>query len=443
MRRNCRWMPALLLVLAGLGLAGRADAAGYSIYEQGSKALGMAGAFTAQADDPSAIFYNPAGIGRLQGTQVNVGAHLIGITREFAGEAPYPGYGVKETAPTVYGTPVNLYMARRLSPGWAAGLGVYNPFGLKTEWDDKDNYSGRFVSREASITPFFITPVLAWNPTSRVSIAAGPSYATSKIHLERNVGVNNPLYGDPRFTGTDQLLDLGTVDIDGSGHGIGWTAGLKVDLTDDLKVGAVYRSAIDIDYEGSDADFAYAFKGSGNATLDALLGNTLRSQFPDDQKATVSLPFPSSLAVGLEMHPADSWTVEIDALWTGWNRLQTVGLNFDDESISTNIEENWHNALSLRAGAEYRMNEQWALRGGWYFDESPQPTKAVDPLLPDADRNGLTLGAGWNHGAWRVDGYALWLMVSERSTMGRSLRGYDGIYDSEALVGGLNLTRSF
>jgi long-chain fatty acid transport protein len=123
--------------------------------------------------------------------------------------------------------------------------------------------------------------------------------------------------------------------------------------------------------------------------------------------------------------------------------LATVGLNFADPAISTRIRENWHDALSLRIGAEWRKSEKLALRGGWYYDESPQPTQAVDPLLPDTDRNGLSRGVGFNVGGLHLDAYGLVLIVSERSTRGTSLRGYDGTYASSALIGGLNATYRF
>lgn len=418
-----------------------AAAAGYSIYEQGSKALGMAGAFTAVADDPSAVFFNPAGLARLEGTQVQVGVHLITISREFAGAAPFPGFGVTEEASDELGTPINLYMAHRLSPSLAAGLGVNNPFGLKTAWADPETFSGRFINREAGITPFFITGLLAWNTGDRLSLGGGPVFATSSVNLQRNVGIANPFYGDARFPGARQLLDLGRVELDGTGSAWGWTAGAHLLLSDDVRLGAVYRAAVDIDYEG-DADFTYEFDGSGNANLDALLEQVLPGQFPADQEADVLLPFPATATVGLAFDPAADWTVAMDVVWTGWSRLETVGLNFEDESLSTRIEEDWHDAVAFRMGAEWRATDRWALRGGWYFDQSPMPTKSIDPLLPDSDRVGLSLGAGLRSGAWTIDAYGLGLLVEDRSTRGRSLRGYDGTYGSGALVAGVNVTRT-
>lgn len=424
-------------LLLGLSAARQAGAAGYGIYEQGSRALGMAGAFTAQASDPSAIFFNPAGLTQLEGTQLNGGLHLIRIKWEFAGAAPFPGYGVKEESPGVLGTPVNLYATHRLGSRLTGGIGVYNPFGLKTEWSNPDTYTGRFVNREASITPFYITPTLAVRLDDNLSVGGGLAIITSKIHLNREVGNSDPLY--PQVPVLPGAFDLGTVDVQGNGSAVGFNLGARLKLSEDLVVGGVFRSGNDINYKDGTADFTYTFPGTGVASIDAVL----QGAFPKDQKVSVALPFPATAALGFAFNPDPDWTVEVDGLWTGWSRLATVGLNFADPAISTRIRENWHDALSLRIGAEWRKSEKLALRGGWYYDESPQPTQAVDPLLPDADRNGLSGGVGFNVGGLHLDAYGLVLIVSERSTRGTSLRGYDGTYASSALIGGLNATYRF
>lgn len=437
-RQKGPFPPSILVALAAMtAWAGDARAAGYSIYEQGSKALGMAGAFTAQANDPSAIFFNPAGLTGLDGTQIEAGIHLINIKREFSGTAPFPGYGVEEKSPTSFGTPINLYLTHRAGPRLALGFGVTNQFGLKTDWENPEEFSGRFISKEAGITPFFLTPTVAYRLDDRISLGAGVSVITSSINLQRGVAAVNPFAG--QVPGLPGVFDLGDVEVDGTGSGVTWNAGALIDLAEDITLGAVYRSGVDVDYDDGDADFTYTFAGTGVPGIDGALA----ARFPEDQKVSVSLPFPASAAVGLAFNPGEAWTVEIDGIWTGWSRLQTVGLNFADPSISTIIPENWHDALSVRIGAEWRKTASLALRAGWYFDESPQPTNAVDPLLPDADRTGLTAGAGFDAGGLHFDVYGLALFVSDRSTRGQSLRGYDGIYSSGALIGGLNVNYRF
>ena len=80
MKSRARYIPAVLLALA---LPACLFANGFDIYEQSAKAVGLGGAFIAQADDPSAIFFNPAGIVQLDGTQLSVGACAIRPTMQF------------------------------------------------------------------------------------------------------------------------------------------------------------------------------------------------------------------------------------------------------------------------------------------------------------------------------------------------------------------------
>ena len=121
----------------------------------------------AAADDPSTIFYNPAGLTRLfEGDQDGFGfigssgANLIiprsklnnqgstAATPATGGAAiPYPGENAKDPAdPAVV---PNLYVAQRLYQNrLAVGLGVTEPFGLSGKYDN--DWFGRYDSMNRS-----------------------------------------------------------------------------------------------------------------------------------------------------------------------------------------------------------------------------------------------------------------------------------------------------
>ena len=73
----------LLVVVAALLTSGAAFGSGFSIFEQGAKATAMGGAFAATADDPSAIFYNVAGIAQIRRTEFNVGGTAINFSNRW------------------------------------------------------------------------------------------------------------------------------------------------------------------------------------------------------------------------------------------------------------------------------------------------------------------------------------------------------------------------
>ncbi len=76
----------IIILTASLGFS-------YDNLGTSAKAVGMGNAFVAIADDPSGVFYNPAGLARLKGVQFSVmydRASLYGYTLD---EKPYVGFG--------------------------------------------------------------------------------------------------------------------------------------------------------------------------------------------------------------------------------------------------------------------------------------------------------------------------------------------------------------
>src|SRR5215475_2578229 len=103
---------ALVLLFAPLPLR----AAGFALFEAGAKGQGFAGAFTAQASDPSAMFHNPAGIAFLRGKQLYLGGTAVMPSWQFDGAAPFPGEGVHETDAVSVLLPPAAYYSQAFSP---------------------------------------------------------------------------------------------------------------------------------------------------------------------------------------------------------------------------------------------------------------------------------------------------------------------------------------
>ncbi len=419
-----RWLPVVLAAL--VVIPATAWGAGFSLYEQGARALGSAGAYTAHVGDVSAIFFNPAGLARIENGQVQLGTSLIYVTREFAGTNPYPGYGVHEESPKSAFFPSHLYWGQRINSQLVVGLGVNNPFGLTTEWENPDQFTGRFLSTKASITPFFFTPTVAVSLTPRFRIGGGLTLVHSSLELNRHVGQANP-QGEAPF-----MLDLGTVSLNAdNGLDVGFNVGMQVDLTNKLVMGATYRSKVAIDYEG-DADFKYT--GSGT-DLEPELGYL----FPKNQSVGTSLDFPASLVLALAAQPSTQLWLEADIGWTQWSSFDTLPINFENEDLSTVLTEKWDDAFFYRFGAEYAVNATTDLRLGYYYDESPQPTVAVSPLLPDNNRHGLSVGVGKTWGDFSADLFGLVLFIADKDTEGINRDGFEGTYSNGVQIAGLTL----
>ena len=398
--------------------------AGFSIYEQGARALGSGGAYTARVGDASGIFFNPAGLARIEGGELELGTSLIYVTREFAGVNPYPGFGVHEESPNQAFLPSHLYWGQRLNPNVVVGFGVYNPFGLTTEWSDPDAFSGRFLSTKVSVTPFFFQPTVAVSFGPRLRVGVGLMAVHTSLELRRHVGQPNP-------AGLG-VLDMGTVQLNGdNGLDFGGAIGFQAEVAPGVTMAASYRSNVGIGYDGT-ADFT--FVGTGTP-----LDPTLKLLFPGDQDVHTNLDFPASLILGLAVKPSSRLSLEGDLGWMQWTSFGELSLQFEDEELNTTMPEGWEDAFFYRFGAEYALNASTDLRFGYYYDETPQPTEAISPLLPDNNRHGVSLGLGKSWGRWSVDAFGLVLIIPDRDTEGVNRDGFEGTYSNGVQIGGVTV----
>jgi long-chain fatty acid transport protein len=115
---------ALLSTASPLALAG-----GTEIPNQGAAAAAQAEAFMAQADDPSAIYYNPAGITQLHGTVASAGIYALFPEWTFHADA---GDGQVMDLPSYL--PHSYLVSDFGLERWRVGLGVNNVFGMNEDW---------------------------------------------------------------------------------------------------------------------------------------------------------------------------------------------------------------------------------------------------------------------------------------------------------------------
>jgi long-chain fatty acid transport protein len=400
--------------LAGLLLPAAAHAAGYAIYEQGAAALGMAGAFVASAHDATAQFYNPAAMTRLEGKQLSLGSTWLSTHTSFAGEPVFPGFGVTEEMKTGTFFPTTAYWTSRFKERFAYGLGVNSPFGLGVEWKDPQQFTGRERVTKASLRTINTTATLAFAPDARWSFAAGVNALFANVELN-SIQTIPSSGGQPVNVSSAKLKSDYKPDY-------GWNVAALVTPSAQWKVGVTYRSEVKVSIDDANATFSQI--PTGDPSLDGIVAAGL----PKNQTVTTKLVFPSTLSGGVSFDPRQDWTVEVDGLWTQWSAFDKLSLRFPGQpALNQDIVENYKDQFQIRAGAEHRM-ALWTARVGYYFDKAAAPTESVTPLLPDANRHGVTLGFGVNRGKWTIDGYNLFLFVQNRSTEGRERDGYDGTY---------------
>lgn len=356
MKFSDRWLfwSAALMPMTAYGL-------GIRIADQDAEATARGNAFAATADNPSAIYYNPAGITQLDGQQARIGLYSIWLNSHYRASSGV-AYDTKDQiqpVPQVYWT-----FSGETAP-LSFGLGFYSPYGLSLEWPD--NAPFRTVGKRGQITYLTFNPVIAWRINSQLSIAAGPTINYSQADLRQGM----LLPGDQfRFKGDD--IDAGY------NLGLLWRAHPKV------AVGISYRSATTLRYQGhSQTSGADPFVPSGS------------------QPASARFSFPQNVILGCSFRPTPAWNLEFDVDWTDWRRLKTVTL--EQPSGNVPIAFNWRSSLFYEWGATRYFDNGFRLSAGYIFSENSVPDQDFTPLVPDSDRHIFSVGVGRKYERLRWD----------------------------------------
>lgn len=403
-------------VLASLlGVASGAQAAGFALIEQSASGMGNAYAgAAATAEDASTIFFNPAGMIYVEGTQVVGALHLINPNAEFnnkgsVGGAGRPLGGEGPDAGDLAFVP-NFYYKRDLTDNVKFGLGLNAPFGLKTEYDDK--WMGRFQADKSEVKTININPSIAFKVNDQLSLGLGVSAMRAEATLTRSVNLA-PLGGAES-----------SVKIKGDDWGFGFNLGAIYQATADTRFGVAYRSKVEQHLDGNSKS---PFTG-----LNANLNRTLNANV----KADVTLPENFSVSVFSKLD--DKWGLMGDATWTRWSQFRELAVYRDNGSLLTSTQEHWENTMRYSVGVNYRYSDTLKLRAGLAYDEEAIKTEYRTARIPGNDRKWVSLGASYHMSpATKFDvGYSH-LFISDakidddqRSTAnGRLTGGFEGSVD--------------
>jgi long-chain fatty acid transport protein len=369
--------------------------------------------------DGSALFYNPAAIGHGDGLTLSAGLTVVAAAGEFTDDRTG-----NETELDNDPIPVpHLYGTYPVTPDLAVGLGVYVPYGLETKWPN--DWDGSFEGYDNGLEAFYIQPTVAYQVTDRIRVGGGPIVGISSVELNQRIDLSqqqvpNALAapaGLPEGTSFSALgVPFHTAFADSKLEASGATAfgghiGVTVDVTDRLRFGTRYMLPMTFEYEG-DATFSPVSTG---LTLPAAIANPqtgdvvlpagtpvdqlVRGQFTGDgaladQTVETEIGLPAQFVAGLAFDATARLTLLADYQWTGWSSFDEIVLSFDRLPDSVR-EENYDNTSAVRLGAEYVVSEAFTVRTGYLFNQAAAPDETVTPLLPENDRNHLTLGVGW------------------------------------------------
>lgn len=362
-------MKKLYVTIISSCLASSAMAGGYRVATQGQQALGMGHAGVAMSDSAEVVFFNPAGMIRLEAdTDFTGGITLLESENIYQNEQA--NVGAETDNPLA--TPINGYYSKRFSGDLSWGLGVYTPYGSSVEWET--DWPGSHLVNTIELKTLFVQPTIAFRINETYSVGFGLAYVSGLVDFNRNLSTSL----------TDANGDRSNVTIDASGVD-GWSGnwGLMAKVNDELTLGVNYRSEVTLEARNESADFEN-------------IPSSLQSTFPDTE-FDADLILPAELTLGLSYEISDSTTLAFDINRTFWSAYEDLTVEFDNDAGTSVNLRNYKDASIFRIGVQHQLNEQWILRGGIYFDESPVRDGYFAPETPRTDSIGYTAGASYQY----------------------------------------------
>lgn len=379
-RNRCRFASfyaGILAVFLLFSTVSHLEASGFALIEQSVTGLGNAYAGgAASAEDASTIFYNPAGMTRLKGTQLLFGSHLVVPSAKFNNEgstrANGTSLGTDAGKDAGVAAPVpNFYISHDLGTNVFVGLGINSPFGLITDYGT--TWIGRYHATKTDMLTININPSIAYKASDTLSFGAGVSAQYMKVEYDSMVDQS-------ALGGAD-----GSVINKGDSWGFGFNAGVLVDITKDARIGLAYRSRV-----------KHAL--SGTADFSDILPPIAAALKLTDTKINASITMPDTLSVSGYYAFNDQWAVMGDVTWTNWSVFNEVRIKFANGAADGVTTTNWNDSWRYSLGVTYKPVPAWTLRTGIAYDQTPvlDPEHRT-PRIPDADR--LWLSCGFSYAA--------------------------------------------
>ena len=383
-------------------------------------------------DNPTAIYYNPAGLTLGKGLRLYLDGNFAwrtftydrpeGALDSCLGEADECG---SVTANGRVGTPANALNANTgkgtlnnqlASPfigatyqtgNWGFGVGLYAPFGGSSVYDKVPrvgNHVGtedgpqRWWAIEGTIRTVYMTGAVAYRiPKAKLSIGLGLNLASSEVHTSRAKTAANT--DDIATTFEDQsegaepwdvapnaYLNEGRAVIDVAAKELSVGVGVLWEPADKVWVGVSYQSS----------------PGFGESQLEGtgrLIIGVKPEETPD---VTFYQHLPEVWQFGVRWQPNENTEYRIFGNYIGWSVLDNqCALNSAKGTERSNCETSplfiaerqWEDAFAVRVGGSYWTSRTVELFLGAGFDQNAVPDKTLEPALFDTDKYTASAGA--------------------------------------------------
>ena len=336
-------------------------AGGFQVNLQGTKQTGMGHLGSSFYLGASSTYFNPAMMG-MDSAKMSFEAGINFIESSVKYRNLNTGSLEETDNPT--GTPFYFYATYKINEKISAGLGIFTPFGSSVDWGE--DWSGNQLIQDIRLTAINIQPTISYMVNDKLRVGGGLNIVLGSVELNRNIG--GPVGND------------NTVTLEGNTTAIGFNGGVHYQANEKLSVGLTYKSQIDVELEGGDADFN--------------VSPVLAAQGIEDTEFDATLPLPAMTTIGIAYKANEKLLVSAEASFVGWDAYKSLDFDFKDNSAALEDSENprnYENSYIIRLGAQYTCGD-FDFRLGGYYDQSPVQDDYFSPETPNSDNIGLTTG---------------------------------------------------
>lgn len=420
MRKPIRTMASLAVIAMMTSQTTQAGA--FSLYTESSAAAmgNYAAGIAAEGADASIGWYNPAGLVLLKKQQILLGGVGVFPSIQLSGNSTYttasiPGISIAPYSQSFSGLQAaenafvpSIHYALPLGERAAFGLSIVSPFGLSTDYNQGS--SVRYAATKSQFETLTVSPELGGKLTDHFSVGLGLDlqYATVKF----NSMIGSPAYMQAFIAAGNEGLPT-SLDSSSNNSGysfaLGFHAGAMYMFDENhTRIGLNYQSGTKHQFWGhSQLDGPLA-----DPTLNIFdpLAASADAQFSTDSLFSNHIDLPQIVTLSGYKDINEKLALLGSVVYSGWSSFNTITLNnvavgvpsVDGDIVLTTVNsttiEDYRSTWRFALGANYHVSDQWMMRVGGGYDQTPTINAQRDVRLPDADRWALALGT---HYQWR------------------------------------------
>ncbi|MDP9095746.1 MAG: OmpP1/FadL family transporter [Pseudomonadota bacterium] len=367
--------------LASFAASLNAEAAGFQLKEDSAVGLGMAfaGAGSA-ANTPATVFDNPAGMTRLPGLQIMLGASLIAPSAVFHGSGRtalgQPVSGNDGADAGNLGIVPHGFVSYGVTPDLVLGLALTSPFGLATTYPG--DFVGRYQAEKTTLQTLNINPSIGYRVLPWLSVGAGVSAMYARAEFSNFI---NSSTAAASVLGRPIPLPDGHFRLRGDDWSFGYNFGILVQPGPQTNIGLTYRSRVQQNFSGT-ADFVVP------APLN--LSNRFASS-----GGSAKLVLPDTVGVSVTQGIGMRLLLAADVTWTNWSQFKQLNAYRSTGTLLNSTPQHYDNSYFVSLGAAYQLTDRLTLRGGTAYDKSPVSNAYRTARVPDEDRVWLAGGLSY------------------------------------------------